>query len=158
MPPDRPRQDSRTRAEEALSLRACGHTWAAISTRLGYRSRGAAQWAVHRLLDKTPPETPGQARAKADESLRITQSILFTRLAVAVKADNDDLVTRMAREIRSTVSERAKLVGAYAPSQVDVTVHETTAAILERAMRELEALPATTVSSRPVLEAEVISS
>lgn len=139
MAPTMNRQDSRARAEEAFRLRAVGRTWAEISDRLNYRSRGAAQLAVRRLMERTPPESVEHARAKADESLRITQSVLFGRLAVAAQSGDDDTIAKMAKEIRATTAERSKLAGAYAPErqQVDITVTQTPAAIIEDARRRL---------------------
>jgi hypothetical protein len=138
------RQDSRTRAEEAYRLRACGRTWAEVSDALGYRNRSSAQRAVQRLMERTQPETPEQARARADESLRITQSILFGRLAVATQRGDDETITKVAKELRATVGERSKLVGAYAPqrTEVDVTVTQTPGAIIAEAERRLLALVA----------------
>lgn len=156
------RQDSRARAEEAFRLRAAGRTWSEISTALGYRSRGAAQLAVRRLMDRTPAETPGHARAKADETLRITQSVLFGRLAAATQRGDDETLTRVAKEIRATVAERSKLAGAYAPqrTEVDVTVTTDPSAIIARAEADLLALVAERqqhqLPATPILEAEVI--
>lgn len=161
MAPTMNRQDSRARAENAFRLRACGRTWAEISEALGYRSRGAAQLAVRRLINRTPPETPEQARAKADETLRITQSVLFGRLATATERGDDDAIVQMVKEIRATVSERSKMAGAYAPQrqQVDVNVNTDPTAIIADAERRLlaslnerqQSLPAT-----PILDAEVV--
>ncbi|STZ60802.1 Uncharacterised protein [Mycolicibacterium tokaiense] len=155
------RQDARARAEEAFRLRAAGRTWAEISRALGYRGRQSAQDAVRRLLDRTPPETPGQARARADESLRITQSVLFGRLAAATQSGDDETLTKLAKEIRATVAERSKLAGAYAPqrTEVDVTVSGDPTAIIANAERELLALIAErqqSLPAAPILEAEVI--
>ncbi len=155
------RQDSRARAEEAFRLRAVGRTWAEISSTLGYRSRGAAQLAVRRLMDRTPAETPGQARARADETLRITQSVLFGRLAAATQRGDDDVITSMAKEIRATVAERSKLAGAYAPqrTEVDVTVSADPAAVIADAERQLLALIAERqqpLPAAPILDAEVV--
>lgn len=162
MAPTMNRQDSRARAEEAFRLRACGRTWAEISETLGYRNRGSAQLAVKRLMDRTAPESPEQARAKADESLRITQSVLFTRLAAATQRGDDDTITSMAKEIRSTVAERSKLSGAYAPqrAELDVKVSADPAAIIARAEADLLALIAEReqrqLPATPILDAEVV--
>lgn len=155
------RQDSRGRAEEAFRLRAAGRTWAEISRVLGYRSRGAAQLAVKRLMDQNPPATVDHARATADESLRITQSVLFGRMAAATHRGDDETLTKLAKEIRATVAERSKLAGAYAPqrTEVDVTVSGDPTAIIANAERELLALIAErqqSLPAAPILEAEVI--
>jgi hypothetical protein len=155
------RQDSRARAEEAFRLRAVGRTWAEISNAVGYRSRGAAQLAVRRLMDRTPPETPTHARAKADETLRITQSVLFGRLAAAAQRGDDDVLARMAKEIRATVAERSKLVGAYSPqrTEVDVNLSADPSAIIADAERQLLALITErqqSLPAAPILDAEVV--
>ncbi|OBK97739.1 hypothetical protein A5645_05540 [Mycobacterium asiaticum] len=161
MAPTMNRQDSRARAEEAFRLRAVGRTWAEVANALGYRGRQSAQDAVRRLMDRTPAETPGQARAKADETLRITQSVLFGRLAAAAKRGDDDAITGMAKEIRATVAERSKLAGAY-PAQrteVEVTVSADPAAVIADAERQLLALIAERqqpLPVAPILDAEVV--
>jgi hypothetical protein len=162
MPPTMSRQDSRARAEQAFQLRACGRTWSEIADALGYRGRQSAQDAVRRLMDRTPSETPGQARAKADETLRITQSVLFGRLAAAAHSGDDENLARMAKEIRSTVAERSKLVGAYAPqrTEVDVNVSADATAIIANAEQQLLALIAERQHQLPaaqILDAEVVA-
>ncbi len=164
MAPTMNRQDSRSRAEEAFRLRACGRTWAEISQSLGFKSRGAAQLAVKRLMDRTPAETPGQARAKADESLRILQTVLLGPLAEATRRGDDETLTKVAKELRANVTERAKMAGAYAPqrAEVDVNVTADPIAMLDRMESELLAVLAQRPpqhqlpTAAPILEAEVI--
>jgi hypothetical protein len=139
MPPVMCRQDSRARAEQAFSLRATGATWQQIAEVLGFKSRGAAQTAVARHLDRTPADTPDTARRRSLESLRIIQATLFGRLAEATqRGDTDDMVA-LSRELRNTTAEVAKLVGAYAPAAVavDVNVRQSASAILDRAEADL---------------------
>jgi hypothetical protein len=69
-PPVMPHIDSRRRAEAALELRAQAHTPAAISAKLGYRSREGARLAVRRLLASTRRPTVGEMRAEHREALR----------------------------------------------------------------------------------------
>ncbi|ANE80146.1 hypothetical protein A7U43_13205 [Mycobacterium adipatum] len=161
MAPTMNRQDSRGRAEEAFRLRAAGRTWAEISRTLGYKSRGAAALAVKRMMDRNPPATAENARATADESLRITQSVLFGRLAAATQRGDDETLTKVAKEIRATVAERSKLAGAYAPErqQVDVNVTTDATAIIDRMESELLALvaqrPAQTALGGNIIDAEI---
>ena len=79
MAPVMPRQDSRARAERAAQLRAMGRTWAEISASLGYQSRGAAQRAVSRLHDRTPPESIESLRRHEAEELRLRRAVLYDK-------------------------------------------------------------------------------
>ncbi|OBB32639.1 hypothetical protein A5792_02445 [Mycolicibacterium peregrinum] len=128
-------------------MAATGATWQEIATQLGYRSRQAAQQAVRRLGDRTPPESVEAARRKHDNALRLLQRSGFTRYLTALQSGDDDTALRYAKELRSTVAERAKLGGAYAPqrAEVDVNVSANPAAIIDRMETELLAL----VSQRP---------
>ncbi|WP_236735180.1 hypothetical protein [Mycolicibacterium peregrinum] len=141
------RLDARARAEAAERMAATGATWQEIATQLGYRSRQAAQQAVRRLGDRTPPESVEAARRKHDNALRLLQRSGFTRYLTALQSGDDDTALRYAKELRSTVAERAKLGGAYAPqrAEVDVNVSANPAAIIDRMETELLAL----VSQRP---------
>jgi hypothetical protein len=123
---------------------ATGATWQEVADQLGYRSRQAASQAVKRLGDRTLPETVEQARAKHDNALRLLQRTNFTRYLTAVQAGDDDTALRYNKEIRSTVAERAKLVGAYAPqrTEVNVNVSADPSAIIDRIESELLALAA----------------
>ncbi len=128
-------------------MAATGATWQEIATQLGYRSRQAAQQAVRRLGDRTPPESVEAVRRKHDNALRLLQRSGFTRYLTALQSGDDDTALRYAKELRSTVAERAKLGGAYAPqrAEVDVNVSANPAAIIDRLETELLAL----VSQRP---------
>ncbi|MDV3124674.1 hypothetical protein M1247_07095 [Mycobacterium sp. 21AC1] len=157
------RLDSRHRAEQAARMQGTGATWQEIADALGYRSRQAARQAVDRLLDRTPAESVEQARTKHDAALQIIQRNSFTRYLHAVQAGDDDNVLKYSKDIRDTVTERAKLAGAYAPQrqQVEVNVTHDAVAIIDRMEAELLAL----VAQRPpqqqalpgnVIDAEVI--
>jgi hypothetical protein len=156
------RQDSRSRAEEAFRLRAVGRTWAEISATLGYRSRGAAQLAVRRLMDRTPPETAEHARAQASEGLRITKSVLFAELAAAkCRGDSQGLVAA-AKAIADMIERDARLNGLHAPqrTEVDMKVSADPAAIIDRLESELLALvarrePQTALGGGNIIDAEV---
>jgi hypothetical protein len=138
-------------------MAATGATWQEIADQLGYRSRQAASQAVKRLGSRTPPETVEQARAKHDNALRLLQRTSFTRYMNALQAGDDNVALQYAKEIRSTVAERAKLVGAYAPSQavVDVNVSSDASAIIDRMESELLALVAQR-QAQPALIGNVI--
>ncbi|WP_373202355.1 hypothetical protein [Mycobacterium marinum] len=155
------RLDARHRAEQAARLSLTGATWHEIADSLGYRSRQAAQQAVQRLHDKTPPESVAAARAKHDAALQLLQRNGFTRYLTALQSGDDDTALRYAKEIRSTVAERAKLVGAYAPqrAEVDVTVSASPQEIIADTERRLLALAAERQQQLPanVIEGEVIA-
>ena len=123
-------------------MAATGATWQEIADQLGYRSRQAASQAVKRLGNRTPPETVEQARAKHDNALRLLQRSNFTRYLTALHAGDDNTALQYSKEIRSTVFERAKLAGAYAPqrAEVDVNVSTNPSAIIDRMESELLAL------------------
>jgi hypothetical protein len=144
MPPTMNRQDSRARGEEAFRLRAVGRTWAEISITLGYRSRGAAQLAVRRLMDRTPPETPEAARRSASEGLRITKSILFATLADASQRGDSLAVVAVAKAIGDVIDKDVRLNGFHvqAAQRVDVNVTTDAMAIIDRMESELLALVA----------------
>jgi hypothetical protein len=81
---------------------------------------------VKRLGNRTPPETVEQARAKHDNALRLLQRSNFTRYLTALQAGDDNMALQYSKEIRSTVAERAKIVGAYAPQRAEVDVNVST--------------------------------
>ena len=139
--------DARHRAEQAARMSYTGATWQEVADALGYRSRQAAQQAVARLDERTPPESVEQARAKHDGALKLLQRDGFTRYLLAVESGDDDTALRYFKELRSTIAERAKLSGAYAPqrTEVDVTVQQSATAVIDQAERELLAL----MASRP---------
>lgn len=139
-----------------------GATWQEIADQLGYRSRQAAQQAVKRLTDRTPPETVEQARAKHDGALRLLQRGNYTRYLQALKAGDDDTALRYSKELRPIIAERAELAGAYAPerAELDVNVTADPSALIAQtrdrllavlAEREQRQLPVT-----PIIEAEVV--
>jgi hypothetical protein len=138
------RQDSRARAEQAFRLRAVGRSWQEIANALGYRSRGAAQLAAKRLLDRNAPESNEAARRSASEGLRITMATLFTTLSDARERRDDQTVISAARAIGDTVDKITRLNGLLVPvaQQVDVTVTQTPAAIIDRMESDLLALAA----------------
>lgn len=152
---------SRHRAEQAERMQASGATWAEVGKALGYSNRGSAQRAVQRLRASAPPESVEQVRAQHDTALRILQQNMFGRFLRAVQNGDDDTVTRYAKEIRSTVTERAKMVGAYAPerTEVDVNVSTSATAIIDRMEAELLALAAGRQPQRSnnnIIEGEVV--
>ena len=161
MAPVMPHRDSRQRAEQAFRLRSLGYTWRAVADHLGYRSAGAAQTAVNRHLDRTPPESSEAARRSASERLQITSTILAERLFQARESGDDDRLVAVSKELRNTTAELAKLNGLNVPvaQQVDLHVSTSATAIIDRMEAELLALVAQRkpqLAIPGVIEGEVI--
>lgn len=160
MAPVMPHRDSRERAEKAFRLHALGYTWQAVADHLGYRSRGAAQLAAKRHLDRTPLETVEGARKSVTERLQIAATILAERVFEARENGDDDRLVPLMRELRNTTTEMAKLNGLHVPvaQQLDVTVHQSATAIIDRMEADLLALaerrPQRAISD--VIDGEVI--
>ncbi|MCH9730622.1 MAG: hypothetical protein K0U84_13275 [Actinomycetia bacterium] len=151
------RQDTRRRAERAASLKALGRTWQEIADTLGYRSRQAAQQAVERLDNRTPPLNAEMLRRQEDEELRIRRAVLHEQFHEARRMrDIDNLVT-LNRELDRISTRRAKLLGLDAPerSEVDITVQQSATAILDRAESELLALAQRQPPRLEVIDAEI---
>jgi hypothetical protein len=116
------RYDSRARAERAFGLRAVGRTWQEIADALGYKSRGAAQDAVRRHMDRTAPDSPEAARRSALESLRITSATLFGAFSAAATRRDDKALAALNAELARNRDQFAKLTGAYQPERAEVEV------------------------------------
>jgi AraC-like DNA-binding protein len=136
------RLDARHRAEQAERMAATGATWQEIADQLGYRSRQAASQAVKRLGNRTPPETVEQARAKHDNALRLLQRSDFTRYLTALQAGDDNMALQYSKEIRSTVAERAKILGCLRAPARRGGRERVPSAIIDRMESELLALVA----------------
>ncbi|ODR00340.1 hypothetical protein BST27_29695 [Mycobacterium intermedium] len=146
-----PLKDSRARAEEALRLRARRKTWTEISAELGFRSRDGARLAVNRLL-KSVSADPGHValeRAVSSASLAAQEPGLFELYEAAVKRGDDEAAATLSRELRSLVTDRAKLAGLYAPQAVSVDVKLSLGDLIAQAKQRLLALDNT-------VDAEVI--
>lgn len=159
MAPQMPHRESRARAAQALQLRARRKTWAEISTTLGFRSRDGARLAVGRLVRSMAPDLALE-RAVATEALRVQEAGLYGRFEAAVDGGDDDMAVSLSKELRSLVAERAKLNGLAVPqrTELDVNVHHSATAIIDRMEGELLALAArqTQPAQLTVIEGEVI--
>ncbi|MDA4108158.1 hypothetical protein [Mycolicibacterium holsaticum] len=158
MAPREGRQDSYRRAARAYRLRVIGRTWQEIADAEGYKTRSGAQLAVRRHLAREAPESIEDQRRAAVDGIRVAQAVLFERLALAVERDDDDRIASISKEIRAHIAETSRLNGLAAPvrSEVDVRMSHSTAAILDRAERELLALSAQRQREFPVIDAEVM--
>ncbi|MGV0645070.1 hypothetical protein ABQE44_16905 [Mycolicibacterium sp. XJ2546] len=101
-------------------------------------------------------------RAVATEALRVQESGLYGRFEEALDNGDDDTAVSLSKELRSLVAYRAKLNGMEMPvrTEVDVTVHQSATAIIDRMEAELLALSARQPNPQPalgaVIEGEVI--
>ncbi|MGJ6122975.1 hypothetical protein QN239_10390 [Mycolicibacterium sp. Y3] len=144
-------------------MSATGATWQEIADQLNYRSRQAAQQAVARLTGSTLPETIESVRAKHDAALQLLQRADFTRYLLAMEGGDDETAVKYSKELRSIVAERAKLAGAYMPerAEVEVNVHQSPSAIIERMRDELLALvadrpPQSALANTTIIEGEIV--
>lgn len=121
MAPEGTRRDSRARHEKARHLRACGLTWQAIADELGYQTRSAAQSAVERLQARER-DSPDAARRSLVDGLMLGKQLIFEQLADEQTRKNPQAVAVLARELRATTAELARLDGLAVAQRVDVTV------------------------------------
>ncbi|MBD1318529.1 hypothetical protein [Gordonia hankookensis] len=150
-------RNSRERAERAFQLRACGRSWLDVARALGYGSPGAAQTAVKRHLAREERLNSGDATLRELlEGARISNAVLYGRFSEALARRDDLTLVMLSREMRANRDQIAKLVGAYAPVQVQVeqglTEHEF-ATEAARLLREISGAPPGWTS--PVLDGEV---
>lgn len=157
MPPIGDHQSSRQRAERAWRLRCAGRTWQEIADTLEYKNRSSALNAVDRLLKKDPPEEIATQRKYTAEGYRIVQAALFESLATAQRRQDVHQVVTVSRAITDVMDRRAKLLGLHVPvaQEINLTVQQSAAAVLDRAQDELLALEQAG-RGLPILDAEVV--
>jgi hypothetical protein len=138
-------------------FKSVGYTWQQIADNLGYRSRQAAQQAATRFEAKNPPESVEAARRREGEALRIIKATLFERFADAKHRGDNDAMVALSRELRNTSDAIARLNGlnTSVAQQVDVNVHHSATAIIDRMETELLALAARQPNMRPALGAVI---
>lgn len=160
MAPKMPTYASRQRAAEAFQLRASRLSWREIADRLGYRSIGAAQTAVNRHVERLRRESTATSFESHKAAIETRTRAMSQRFAAAFKAQDDDTLVTLNREIVRNEIELAKLGGLYEPEQVNVNVTQTASAIIadtrERLLellneREQRQLPGTNI-----IEGEVV--
>lgn len=157
MTPIGPRSDSRARAARALRLRTMCRTWQEIADAEGYKSAGAAANAVQRHLRRQPVEDLATQRIWTGEGLHLVQATLFELLGEAKKRKDVQAGVACARAIADVLDKHAKLTGQHVvvPQEVNVNVHQTAGAVVDRAEEELLAIAAAQ-PSLPILDAEVV--
>ncbi|MGE4024691.1 hypothetical protein [Mycolicibacterium sp.] len=135
--PTMSRYASRARAKEAFELRGQRYSWREIAERLGFRSVGAAQSAVAAHVARERREPTATSIEAHKFGVETRTRALTQRFVAAFRSGDDDTLVSLNREIRSNEVELAKLGGFYAPDKLDVTVTQTSAAIIEDARRRL---------------------
>ncbi|WP_374025601.1 hypothetical protein [Mycobacterium sp. HNNTM2301] len=145
-------------------MRAREHTWDEIAAALGFRSRGAARTAVKRYLDRTAPETPEEARRFLLEDARYDARVLREGQEAAATRGDDETVLAYTKARTANRDQRAKLSGAFAPTNVNVSVDTAPSAVGAEWLRQVAARaaavsggqPAALASAAEVIDAEVI--
>lgn len=137
-----PLKDSRARALEALRLRARRKTWQEIADELGFRSRGGARLAVCRLVGTmdADPRYAAVERAVSAASLQEQENGLFDLYESAVRRQDDEAAASLSRELRSLVTDRAKLTGIAAPQRTEVNVNLSVGEMIAQTRQRLLAL------------------
>lgn len=146
------------RAEQAHELRCRGWTWQEIADALGYGSRMSAEKARSLWLRRHPADPIAVTRRETADGL----AALAARIIEAVdalpanKAATVFAAVNAAKSAAEVLEKRAKVLGLHVPVQasVDVTVHASPTAVLERAEAELLALCAP--EDPNIIDAEVV--
>lgn len=133
------RDRERARRAEALQLRLMGASYDAIGERLGI-SGLAAKNMIERALDQA--ERQGVAQLRAEENARLDRA----QMAIWTDVLQGDL--KAIQTFLQISSQRSKINGLYAPSQVQVSM--TIRQEMEDALQGLEAL----VLQEPVMVLE----
>lgn len=165
MPPIGPRKEARKRAAEAYQLRCMGRTWQQIADAKGYGTHAAALRAVHDHIRRMPPEDQALSRAYSAGGYKSVTAQLWEILAQAKRDGEYQAAIAAARAIAEVQDRHDRLIGLHVavPQRVDVTVHQSAAAVIDRAEEELLALtrqsPAA-ISAPPgpeVIDAEIVT-
>lgn len=164
MPPIGPRPQARQRAAEAYRLRCMGRTLAEIADAKGYGSPSAANNAIKKHIQRMPPEEQASARAYSAGGYKLVVGQLWEILANAKRAGEHNSAIAAARAIAEVQDKHDRLLGIAAPpvTEVNVTVHQSAAAVIDRAEEELLALtrqarPAIAPAGPEVIEAEIVT-
>lgn len=149
------RQDSYARAARASQMRLTGATWERIASQEGYRSRRAAQLAVERHRKRCPTGNLEDLRFDANGGYELVKSFMFGAMSDARARGNIPETIAAARALTDTIDKQCRLLGLNIPvaQQVDVTVTQSAAEIIESTRQRLLSL----VSDTNVIEGEVIA-
>lgn len=166
--PTMTRQASRDRAERVVLARAVMRTpWREIMRTEGFKSVGAVQTTYYREMARRKRPAKALADMTAQEILErrdVTTRMAVSQLMEARRNGDVSGVAAMLREIRQNDVETAKMLGLYAPEQLDVTVDSAPvlAATTEWLRQINEAATAAVGGGQPaalsagVIDAEVI--
>lgn len=164
VPPDRPRADSRARAEAAFKLKCRGRTWQEIADELGFKSRNSALNAVRRMMLREAPESLETRRAYTVGAYRQSLASLFRTLEKAETANDVEAVVSIARAIGYIADKNARLTGQQIPviqeveHNVHVEVKTTATSVIDQAEKDLLAITAgkQDAGMMPIIEAEFV--
>lgn len=149
-----PRHLARRRAHEAYRLRCQHQPWDRIAEKTGFKSAASAYKAVKRYIERMPAEDRAMARALAAGNYQIVMGELYTLAAMAKAEGNVPAATKAISEVAVVQERHVKLTGLQEPvaQKLDVTVHQTAAAVIDRAEAQLLELMAT----RPAVQAPTL--
>jgi hypothetical protein len=150
------REDSRIRAARAYDLHLAGRTWQEVADACGFASRGAAQLAVKRHIERNPIDGSPIAQKKSADRLGLVVKMLFAVAADAREAGEPAVAIAAGRAIGETEERRNRLLGLNAPARSEVSVRPDRA-FLEAWWSRLKSLPPGAVQRQlPVVDAEVL--
>jgi hypothetical protein len=109
----RTNRDILERNMKAVELRASGMTYEEIAARMGWKNRGQAHQAVHKTLAKYEHLAVEEARTLSAMRLDSMLEAIWPKCL-----EGDIPAIRTALDIES---QRAKLLGLNAPTQIDIT-------------------------------------
>lgn len=120
--------------------------------------------AAERHRQRNPLGTVDGLRFDAQNGYEITKATLFAVMVDAHKRRDTTDTIAAARAINDTIDKQCKLLGLHAPqrAEVDVTVTQTPAALIDRFEAELLAMVAQQQPQQPValggniIDAEVL--
>ena len=162
-----PRAARRKLAHEAYQLRCMGHTWHQIAEAKGYASPQSAQKIVSRYIARMPAEDQAMARALAAGTYQLVIGRLSDLAEEAGDAGDRQTAVKALLGIADVKERHVRLTGLPAPvaQRLDVTVHQSPAAVIDRAEAQLLELMASRAPAAPgalepkapaVIDAEVV--
>lgn len=132
------RIDHRTRAADAVRLRAGGLSYREIAAALGYASENAANKAVLSLLARAEAESADALRALENTRLDLLWQKAYRGIVASEKSEQGVSAPLIGAAVR--ISERrARLLGLDAPARVEV---EQQGVDFDQAVREVLAAAA----------------
>lgn len=161
MPAVMRQHESRARRREAARMHYEGYSWGEVAERLNFATKGGAVNAAKRFLDRAAKTDPIADRRMLVESARGDLRDLDDGKRQARDRGDDENVQRYAQVKTKVRDQLARLVGANAPTQAEVSVtvsatelRERVRVAAERADADRVALPAAPAAA--VVDAELV--